>query len=441
MTIPHPFCIWILATGVVIASVLATVWLLLANLSRGTVRRLEDTNPALADKMERWLDARDDLRVSIRLLHIATTVVAVWAMASYAAHLYAQGQSSTFILALTIVGIASYIVATETLGCDLSKTSSRFLLNLLMPAISLFTTLIAPLTWPVRFWHRAVKRHREETEEEHERTTTEDEIMSLVEKDEDNAFENNGLDSDERRMIKRIFDLDETLVREIMTPRIDLDAVEQTDDLDSIRNLIVSSGHSRIPVYEKSVDHIIGVIHAKDLLDDRGLQGQDLRHILRSPVFIPETKNVAELLTEFRQNNTQFAVVIDEYGGTEGIVTLEDILEEIVGEIHDEYDLAELQLDVPTQLADGSVLVEGRTPIYQLNEEFDFELPEDEDYDTLGGYISAEIGRIPETGETFDTNEAVIEVVEADQRRIIRAKVTPMPSEDNADEERKGNGS
>jgi CBS domain containing-hemolysin-like protein len=442
MTIPYPNCVWLLVAGVLATVFFSTAWLLLANLSRGTVRRLEDTNEELANRMERWLDARDELRVAIRVFHNATAILAVWSMISYLVHLQTIDATTASMLVTVIAGFLFYIITTETLGCDLSKTGSRVLLNAFMPIIVVLSGVIAPLTWPLRLWHRIAQRHREETEEDHERTTTEDEIMSLVEQDEDNEEENHGLDSDERRMIKRIFDLDETLVREIMTPRIDLDALPQESAVDGIQALIVDSGHTRIPIYEKSIDHIVGIIHAKDLLNSDLNEGGDLHRFLRAPVFIPETKNVAELLAEFRQNNTQFAIVIDEYGGTEGIVTLEDILEEIVGEIHDEYDLAELQVDLPSRLPDdnGSVLVEGRTPIYQLNEEFDFELPEDEDFDTLGGYVSAEIGRIPEAGETIDTDEALIEVIEADQRRIIRAKVTPVnPTSKNGDDS-KGSG-
>jgi CBS domain containing-hemolysin-like protein len=442
MTIPYPNCVWLLVAGVLATVFFSTAWLLLANLSRGTVRRLEDTNEELANKMERWLDARDELRVAIRVFHVAAAILAVWSMISYLVHLQEINATTASMLVTVLGGFLFYIITTETLGCDLSKTASRILLNAFMPIIVVLSGMIAPLTWPLRLWHRIAKRHREETEEDHERTTTEDEIMSLVEQDEGNEEENHGLDSDERRMIKRIFDLDETLVREIMTPRIDLDALPQESAVDEIQALIVESGHTRIPIYEKSIDHIVGIIHAKDLLNSDLNEGGELHRFLRAPVFIPETKNVAELLAEFRQNNTQFAIVIDEYGGTEGVVTLEDILEEIVGEIHDEYDLAELQVDLPSRLPDdnGGVLVEGRTPIYQLNEEFDFELPEDEDFDTLGGYVSAEIGRIPEAGETIDTDKALIEVIEADQRRIIRAKVTPVnPTSKNGDDS-KGSG-
>ncbi len=439
MNIPYPICLWVLIAAAVLTAIFAITWLLLTNLSPGAVRKLEESNPELAAKLEHWLDLREELRLSIRLLHLSAGIVALWALISCVAHLHEAHKSIGGGALALLLCLLCYLLFTETLGCNLSKTGSRFLLRLLMPFVGVLAAILAPVVWPLQFFHRLAKKHRDESEEEHERTTTEDEIMSLVEKAENGGIENNDLDSDERRMIKRIFDLDETLVREIMTPRIDLDAVSQQESLEDIRTLIVKSGHTRIPVYEKSIDHILGVIHAKDLLNAELVESGDLQAFLRTAIFIPETKNVAELLTEFRQNATQFAIVIDEYGGTEGIVTLEDILEEIVGEIHDEYDAEEIRLDTPARrLPDGTILVEGRTPIYQLNEIFEFELPEDEDYDTIGGYVATEIGRIPESGEIIETELLQVEVVEADQRRLIKAKITPVTSDEDTPENGKG---
>lgn len=227
-------------------------------------------------------------------------------------------------------------------------------------------------------------------------------------------------------MIRGIFDLDATLVRAIMTPRVDLDALPDTAGVAELKQEILGTGHSRIPIYGESIDHIVGILHAKDLLDsDRISQPDGVRGMLHAPLFIPETKNIGDLLEEFQQNVTHFAVVVDEYGGTAGIVTLEDILEEIVGEIMDEYDREE---DEPVRhmLPGGGMIVDARTSIDELNQEMQLHLPDDEDFDTIGGYVSSVLGRIPKAGEVLTTDHFVLEVLEADDRRILKAKLQPI---------------
>lgn len=246
---------------------------------------------------------------------------------------------------------------------------------------------------------------------------TEEEIQELM-----NAGEEEGLiNEEENQMIRSIFALGDTVVREIMLPRTDMACVSVDAGVKEVLDSVIACGHSRIPVYDGTVDNIIGLIYAKDLLKYWGMDASAivLREIIRAPYFIPESKNLEELLHEFKKKRVHIAIVIDEYGGTSGLVTIEDLLEQIVGDIQDEYDLEEDWLVVEP---DGSVIVDARLPIEELKEHFDIEV-EREKFDTVGGLIFHLIGRIPATGEEVDTGSIHMTVLGADERRISKVRI------------------
>lgn len=246
---------------------------------------------------------------------------------------------------------------------------------------------------------------------------TEEEIQELM-----NAGEEEGLiNEEENQMIRSIFALGDTVVREIMVPRTDMACVSVDAGVKDVLNAVIACGHSRIPVYDGTVDNIIGLIYAKDLLKYWGMDASAivLRKIVRAPYFIPESKNLEELLHEFKKKRVHIAIVIDEYGGTSGLVTIEDLLEQIVGDIQDEYDLEEDWLVVEP---DGSVIVDARLPIEELEEHFDIEV-EREKFDTVGGLIFHLIGRIPATGEEVDNGSIHMTVLGADERRISKVRI------------------
>ncbi len=275
-----------------------------------------------------------------------------------------------------------------------------------------------------------------ELDEDEDRATTVDEIISLVEQDAHDEDEESALEDSERRMIRGIFDLDETLVKEIMTPRVDIDALVNTASIAEAKKLIVRSGHSRIPVYNESIDQIVGLVYAKDLLNDERIdRNGGLKQFLHAPVFVPETKNIGDLLDEFRQTKKQIAVIIDEYGGTAGLVTIEDILEEIVGEIRDEYDLHEVD-ELYTFDGEGRVIAEARTPIDEINELLNTTIPVDEDYDTIGGYITSKLGRIPRNQEVIQIDDLEVQIVEADERKIARLNLRRLDRQETVPGER-----
>ncbi len=241
------------------------------------------------------------------------------------------------------------------------------------------------------------------------------------------------VDQEQQEMIENILELSDTTADEIMTPRTDVVAVEVNSDLKTVINTITSAGHTRVPVYEENIDNIIGFIYAKDLLAQVGkdTSGFKLRDKLRPAYFVPETKPLRVLLHEFQNRKLHVAVVLDEYGGTAGIVTLEDILEELVGEITDEYEKTPPK---PIKKIDPDTIeVDARTYVNDLNDEFEMNLPEDEDYDTLGGFIFSHLGYIPKTGVTFDYQNLNFTVTAAEPRRIISVRIKKTV-EENADQ-------
>ena len=242
------------------------------------------------------------------------------------------------------------------------------------------------------------------------------------------------LDQGEREMIYSIFHFSETMTKEIMVPRMDVLALDVNTTIREARQEFISAGHSRVPVYDDTIDNVIGLLYAKDLL--AVVDGDDTilnqRHLVRPAYFVPEAKKVDELLTEMQSRGVHMALVVDEYGGVAGVVTLEDIVEEIVGEIRDEYDQGEVQLY--ERLPEGGYLIQGRATIDEFNEITGLDLS-DEYADTLGGYIYGQLGRVPQPGEVVRNDNFDFTVEEVVARRILKVKVQKIPEPESTTEE------
>lgn len=249
----------------------------------------------------------------------------------------------------------------------------------------------------------------------------EEEILTLVE----SAGESGEMESEEKDLIRSVFSFTDTVAREVMTPRVHIDAMPLRSDPTEVVNMIQETGHSRIPLYEGTDDQIVGIIHAKDLLLAM-LNGKapNLRKLMRPAIFVPENKNLHELLSEMRQQRSQLAVVQDEFGGTAGILTIEDIVEELVGDIVDEYDVEEPAIVE----ADGAWLIEGRTHVDDVSEAIGADLPSEE-FDTIGGYVFGLFGRQPQPQEAVESDGFRFTVAETDGRRIARLRIERAPSE------------
>jgi CBS domain containing-hemolysin-like protein len=250
---------------------------------------------------------------------------------------------------------------------------------------------------------------------------TEEDIAYLI-----NLGQREGvIEKHEEQLLTSVFEFSDTTVREIMIPRTEMVAVEVGLDRDELHRAVAEAGHSRIPVYQDTPDNIVGVFYAKDLLKvaskaDKPFQ---LSTAMRKPYFVPEVMSIADLLKEFQRRKTHLAVVVDEYGGTAGIVTLEDILEEIVGEIQDEYDVDEAQFRV---LPGGKMVADGRISTYTLGEKLGVEFPQSDLYETLGGFLTVRSGRLPPPGTRVHWNGFDFVIKEADDRRIRRVEIEKL---------------
>jgi putative hemolysin len=250
---------------------------------------------------------------------------------------------------------------------------------------------------------------------------TEEEIKTLVDAGEEEGV----IQQEEKQMIYSIFELGDTLVREIMVPRIDVAALDVTTPMLDVLEVIMAAGHSRIPVYEETIDNIVGVLYAKDLLGylRDGKTDVPLRKIVREAYFIPETKRASDLLPDLQQRRVHMAIVVDEYGGMAGLVTIEDLLEEIVGEIQDEYDTEEPFVEF---VEDDHYIFDARVDLDDLNRLMDADLPT-EDSDTLGGFIYSELGKVPVVGDQVVYADLQFTVESVLGRRIRKVRVERHP--------------
>jgi len=331
---------------------------------------------------------------------------------------------TTLILWATNVALAGSIAR---------HVSDGFLLPWL-PAVRIAAGLLLPLRPPARAVDEGIRRLAGATATEGQERAEAELLRSI----EDQAREG-GLDEHWAEMLENVVEFNSTDVAEVMTPRTDIDGLEYTDDLTAIREAIVESGHSRVPVYRENLDDLVGVLYVKDLLRCIGEDVPDFRlePILRQPIVVPETKPVRELLSDFQRSEVHMAIVVDEYGGTAGIVTIEDVLEEIVGEIQDEHD--EGDADVPELVPedDRAWEVDGRFHVDDLNERLGLTLPEDGEFDTVAGYLLAELGRVPQTGDVFESETVRFTMVMASQRTIERIRIDVL---DPAAVRRNGSG-
>jgi magnesium and cobalt transporter len=249
----------------------------------------------------------------------------------------------------------------------------------------------------------------------------EKEIQQLIDEGEQKGL----ISEDEGEMIQGIFSFRDTIAREIMVPRTDAVCAHSNTRLNDIIQLIIQSGHSRIPIYQDNIDNIVGTLHAKDLLSYWGREDLEIRSLVRSPYFIPETKKISEVLKDLRDNKSHMAVVIDEYGGTAGILTLEDIIEEIIGEVMDEHDFDEKMI---VEHDDGTVSVNARLAAEELEDYLGLELPEGK-FESVGGFIISLLGRVPVVGERVTYRKIEIVIEAANNRKIERVRISRVDPE------------
>jgi CBS domain containing-hemolysin-like protein len=337
------------------------------------------------------------------------------------------GIAVNFVIAALIFGVTSIAIPHSW-----AKYTSHSILPVAYPVLVLCRYIATPILYLLELHDRFVRRMAgvHDAPPDQAQEEKQEELLSVFEQGKIEGV----VDEEELEMIENVLELSDTTAEEIMTPRTDMIGVDAEQDLQSLVETISQAGHSRIPVYEKTIDNIIGLIYAKDLLAEIGKNPEEykIREKMRQAYFVPESKPLRVLLHEFQNQKLHIAVVLDEYGGTAGIVTIEDILEELVGEIVDEYE--ETPPEAICRIDDNTIELDSRVYIDDLNEDFELELPEDEDYDTVGGFVFAHLGYIPKTGKTFEYENIKFKIISAEARKINRIRITMPPSANGSQE-------
>ena len=419
---------------VVIAALLgllaSTLHFALRDFSVIKLKELAGRNGGFA-KLESIVEDSDAYAISmgvLRSIFVAAMIIGVTLLVPI--RTATEAQLIIWLVAALAIAATLMTLTAVVIPVSLADHAGEWLIHKLAPLIKLTHIIF----WPLRGLHILDKAvgflagsHRTTDAED-----VEDEILSAASEGEREG----SLSESERRMIEAVLELRSKATIEIMTPRTEMECLPADASLAEVTQFITRAGHSRIPVYDNDVDHILGVLYAKDLLKNLGkpVDGFDLRKSLRPALFVPENKPAGELLVELQLKKVHLAIVIDEYGGTTGLVTLEDIIEEIVGDIRDEYEPAhEREPAIHINEEDRSAEIEARANISDANralEDIDLELPEADHYDTVGGYALSELGHIPVEGESFTTEELVVTVLESEPTRIVRLRIEPAAEPD-----------
>jgi putative hemolysin len=412
----------------------------LVTVRRSRIRQLTDEGDRRARRVARMIERPGRLLATIQLaITFIGFLAAAFAGASIAVQLAGWFReigplsTSADILALLIVTLIVSLV-TIVFGELVPKTlalahAERYSLALARP-VEAFGVILAPLVWLLTTSTHLVTRVLGVRDMSDEAITSE-ELRILVER----GTEQGTIEAEEEQMIGAVLELGDQRAHEVMVARVDMVALAVDASLSEIVETIVSEGHSRIPVYEHNIDNIIGMLYAKDLLPY--LVGEDrppsIRRLLRTPLFVPESMLVDDLLRSLQRRRVHIAVVLDEHGGTAGLITIEDLLEEIVGEIQDEYDEEEPMI---VSLGDVEARIDGRADVDDMLEHFGTSLDGDdqEEFDTIGGLIYHHVGGVPAVGDTVEVGRLKLTVEATDGRRVRSVHVVYTPPPDDADD-------
>lgn len=350
-------------------------------------------------------------KMGVPIAHIVASAAATWWL------LASIGPSAA--LAATAVLTPAMLVLGEVIPKAIARQWATGLILRLFRPLAWAATIMVPLTWTAGWIVERVLRLLGHTRGHTRQFVSREELKLLLQMEP----EESDVTTQEAEMIDNIFDLGETTVREIMVPLVDVTALPEDATSEEAIATISARGFSRLPIFRERVFEVVGMVTAMDLLRS-GAQEPTVRTLMRPPFFVPETKRIDDLLREMQKGRRQLAVVVNEYGGAVGIATVEDIVEQIVGEIRDEHDKTPATVE---RLPDGSYRVAGRMGIDELNEALEWELPK-ADYETMAGLTLAVLHRIPRTGEEFDIPGYHFTILEGDERRVVTVKIMPAHS-------------
>jgi putative hemolysin len=419
----------LLVAALVLLTLVTAAEAAVASSNRARLRLLTGKGASRSQILARYLEERHTVYSSLALARnlalVGSTAIVVYIVLREVGHNWAV-LAVTFFLAL--VGLA-VIQAVPRLV--VSRNPERWV-TYLAPFVGLVRLLFhlpsAVLDMPAR----ALLRWRRLGADEAESLDEPAELLRVLEMEEGAGL----IDEDERKMIRSVMALEDTTAREIMVPRIDIVAAPSDSSFEEIAKAIVERPYSRIPIFEDTIDNIVGVVYAREVLGYLANSDKptDVKAVARPPYFVPESKKVDELLTEMRRNKLSIAIVVDEYGGTAGLVTIEDLIEEIVGEIADEFDIEEEPIH---RVSDSEAILDARVSIDALQELFGLQV-EEGDFDTVGGFVFNHLGKMPSVGEEIRVDGLVVRVLSVSGRRIKRLRVIkeeppPPDSGDNGD--------
>jgi CBS domain containing-hemolysin-like protein len=375
----------------------------LASSSRITVSRLlEDRDKKYRQKI---IDIYDELKIAIEFIRIIFLI----AFLVYTFMVFPR--LNLWPLWLLFIALGIYIVAFDIIPRWISQRNRDRILESFLPSFRIPYLISKPLLWI----SKAQSFTREEEEEERE--ASDEEIQALIHE----AKEEGIIEKEEGVLLKSVVEFGDTIAKEIMTPRVDMICIRKDANIEKLRELVIKEKHSRIPAYKDRVDNIEGIILAKDLLEFSGdaQKTASIESLIRPVHFVPWSMKVSELLKELQKRREKIAIVVDEHGGVSGLVTMEDMVEEIVGEIQDEYDSEEVQF---IEQGPFDYIVLGDAEVEDLEDIFDLDLVED-DYVTVSGLITHSLGRLPDKGEKIELKGLSLEVIEVDQKRIKKLRI------------------
>jgi CBS domain containing-hemolysin-like protein len=405
-----PLLVFVASAGLLYFAVVETAFGLLMRLPR----RLEAERDSADDALGKYLDDPITFFVPARILRGTLLILAIVLLAEPIGTGLVNG------LILFGCGMAIYLSVGQILPAILVRRSPERVLEFFLPSFTAISTVVAPVSALIISWLGPGERRSGDALSPASTPTSADATDPATPR------------ADENRLLRSVVDFGETLVREVMTPRPDIVAIQANATVDELRKLVQEQEYSRLPVYTENLDNIVGLIVVKDLIQKPDVVPGTAKvtEIMRPAAFVPETKRVADLLSEFQRKRFQLAIVVDEYGGTAGLVTVEDVVEELVGEIRDEYDS---EADPIVRDGDQAFVFSGKVATSDMADRLGVQI-EGDGFETVGGWVLARVGRVPVVGERFTADGLELEILEAERRRIhkVRIRRVPEPAEATA---------
>ena len=380
------------------------------------MKRMAADGDARAAKVLKLAERYENLLSSILIGNNIVNILA----SSLATVLFVRALGNKGVTVSTLVITVVILLVGEVTPKNIAKEHAETIAMKFYPLLFVLTKLFTPLNWLLGCWQRLIGKVVKPAED---RGYTEEELITIVEEAENEG----GIDAHESELIKSAIEFTDVDVEEILTPRVEIQAMELGASDDEISNLFQESGYSRLPVYQETVDNIVGILHEKDFYANRGKV--PVRELMSTPTYVMQNTKVSDLLKLLQKTKSHMAVVVDEYDGVQGIVTMEDILEELVGEIWDEHDEV---VEEYRALPDGGYLVDGGANLDDMLELFDIH----KEYDpvTVNGWVREELGRFPKAGDSFECDKLIVTVEKAEKRRATEIRVVPKPAEEDAEQ-------